>query len=253
MPFRRIPNTTPAVLRALQKARDQYLATPVVAERAISAAQFAALDTSNATSLLSRFTKEVSEADQAQALQAPLTSVTAQKAAQLQMYVSHFHQALDNGIARGFFQAGARSYYGRDVSNPVLPPMSSYQELAEAAAKVDSGETARATAEAGGYQLMANPARDEVNDVALEFNGAWAASKAALAKTDTEKEDVQALYPEAQALAEDLADTIEFFHRKDKVASSRRVKCARWGVVYVFGADETPDPAPNPPTPPPGP
>lgn len=251
MPYRRIPNTTPAVLRALRKARDQYQATPVVADRAISAAQFAQLDTSNPASLLSRFEKEVNEADNAQALQAPLTSGTSIKAAQLQMFVSHFHQALDNGIARGFFQPGARSYYGRDVSNAVLPPMSTYQELAEAAAKVDTGETARATAEAGGYQLMMNPSRDEVNDVALEFNGSWAASKAALTKTDLEKEDVQALYPEAQAFSVDLADSAEFFYRKDKVASSRRVKCKRWGVVYVFAEDETPDP--EEPTPPPGP
>lgn len=237
----------------MKKAREQYLATPDVTQRAISATQFAALDLSNPASLLSRFQKEVSEADNAQALQSPLTSDTGVKTARLQMFVSHFHQALDNGIARGFFSGGARSFYGRDVSNPVLPPMSTHQELAEAAEMIQNGETARATAEGATYQAMSNPSRDEVVDAAAEFNTAWAASKVAAAKTDTEKEEVQALYPEAQALAVDLADTIEFFHRKDKVASSRRVKCARWGVVYVYGADEPPDVDPDPPTPPPGP
>ena len=250
MPYRRLPNTVPAVLRALKAARDQYLATPVVAERAISAAQFAQLDPAVPTSLLNRFIKEVGEADTALALQAPLTSVTSQKAARLEMFVSHFHQALDNGMARGFFPAGARSYYGRDVSNAVLPPMGSYEELAAAAQKVVSGEDTRSETE-DPFQPMANPSQNEVAAVWTEFNTAWTASKAALSKTDTEKEEAMALYPEAQALAGDLADSVEFFYRKDKVASSRRVKCRRWGVVYVFGPGEAPDPEPPGPPPPP--
>ncbi len=253
MPFRRLPNTTASVLRACKAARDQYLATPVVADRAISAAQFAQLDATVPTSLLNRFIKESSEADHALALQAPLTSATSQKAARLEMFVSHFHQALDNGITRGAFAAGSRSFYGRDVSNPVLPPMGSYEELAEAAAKVLSGELARATAEGALYQVMTNPTRDEVEAAAVDFNAAWAASKGALTNTDREQEEAMALYPEALALAIDLADTVEFFYRKDKVASSRRVKCRRWGVVYVFGEGETPDPEDPTPPPPPGP
>ena len=43
----------------------------------------------------------------------------------------------------------------------------------------------------------------------------------------------------------DICDTVEFFYRKDPDASSRRQKCARWGVVYMFEPHETPDPAPG--------
>jgi hypothetical protein len=36
----------------------------------------------------------------------------------------------------------------------------------------------------------------------------------------------------------DICDTVEFFHRKDPDPSSRRAKCARWGVVYVYDDGE---------------
>lgn len=63
--------------------------------------------------------------------------------------------------------------------------------------------------------------------------------------TDKQREELQALYPEAQALAVDICDTVEFFYRKDPEDGSRRTKCARWGVVYVYDQTETP-PAPVP-------
>ena len=61
-----------------------------------------------------------------------------------------------------------------------------------------------------------------------------------------------ALYTEAQALAVDICDTVEFFFRKDPDAGSRRTKCERRGVVYHFEPGEQPAPPadPNPPMPP---
>ncbi len=68
--------------------------------------------------------------------------------------------------------------------------------------------------------------------------------------TDREKEELTALYTEAHALAVDICETVEFFYRKDPVDSSRRSKCMRWGVVYIYD-DGTPVPpeTPTPPTP----
>ena len=79
-----------------------------------------------------------------------------------------------------------------------------------------------------------------------EFNALRAQSRQAQTHTDTQREEAQALYPEAQALAVDICDTVEFFYRKDPNASSRRQKAMRWGVVYLYEPGETPDPAPPP-------
>ncbi len=68
-------------------------------------------------------------------------------------------------------------------------------------------------------------------------------------KTDREREDLSALYAAAYALAVDIIEHVEFFHRKDPDPGSFRTKCQRWGVVYIY-EEAAPDPAPPAPTPP---
>ena len=247
MPSRRLPNTMPAVLRTLKAARDTNKTTPNAADRAITAAQFALLDDAPAAnSLLKRLLKEASDIDLAQAAQGPLTTALAQKGARLTLYVSHFHQVLDLGIARGHFAAGARAYYGRDLHATTIPDLSNYDALEDAAGKTTAGETARQQAEGAAYKPMALPNASEVAGISAEFNTLRAQSRLAQTHTDTQREEAQALYPEAQALAVDLCDTVEFFYRKDPDASSRRQKALRWGVVYLYEPGETPDPVPPP-------
>ena len=252
MASRRLPNSTPAVLRTLRAAHDTYLNTAIAADRAITAEQFAQLNLATPTSMQSRFIKESSDVDIAQAAQSPLTSDLTQKAARLTMFVSHFHQVLDLGIARSDFAIGTRSYYGRDVSATALPDLSTYEAVADAAAKIATGEAARALADGSGYLAMSLPSAGDVGTHEALFLAAFAASQRAQVKTDEERADVSTLYPEAQALAVDLCDTIEFYYRKDPDPASRRAKCSRWGVVYFYEPNETPDPVvpPAPVTPP---
>jgi hypothetical protein len=251
MPTRRLPNTTPAVIRTLKAARDTWKITPVATDRAITADQWAKLDDANPNSLLSRFLKEASDVDLAQAAQAPLTTEVSGLGARLTMHVSHFHQVLDLGIARGTFAAGARSYYGRDVNASAIPDLASYDAVAEAAENIVTGEAARATAEGGSHIPMALPSAAEVGALRGFFLNLHNQSEQAQVNTDTQREELQALYPEAQALAADICDTVEFFYRKDPDDGSRRTKCQRWGVVYIYDQPAAPTPTPTPtPTPP---
>ncbi len=242
MPYRRLPNSMPAVLRTLKAARDTYKNTPVAADRAISAAQFALLDDALPASLLNRLIKEASDVDLAQAAQAPLTTALAQTAARLTMFVSHFHQVLDLGILRGTFAAGARGYYGRDIHATTIPDLSDYDAVQEAADRLTAGETARGIAEGAAYVPMQLPNASEVALLDAQFHTLRSQAQAAEVRTDREQEEASALYPDAQALAVDICDTVEFFYRKDPDASSRRVKAMRWGVVYIYEPNETPDP-----------
>ena len=123
----------PAVLRTLTTARDEYKLTSTVANRAISAAQFAQLDDLIPASLLNRLLKEAHDIDLAQAAQSPLSTALAQEAARTTMYVSHFHQVFDLGVERGDFSAGDRAFYGRPVNATAIPDLSTYQLANEAA------------------------------------------------------------------------------------------------------------------------
>jgi hypothetical protein len=252
MPSRRLPNSFAAVLRTLKTARDKYKATPNAADRAISAAQFAMLtDTGSPESFLTKFEKECSDVDLALAAQGALTSDLSQKAARATMLVSHFHQVFDFAVARGEHPASARRFYGRDIAATELPPLGTYDAVEEAAQKIVDGEAARAAAEGAGYVEMSNPGSTAVQDALTAFGGARNAAESALEKTDREREEAGALYQQALALAVDICDTVEFFYRNDPSASSRRAKCARWGVVYFYGEGETPDTEPPPPPNPP--
>lgn len=248
MPTRRLPNSLAAVLRLLKAAEATYNAT-LPADRAIPTEQFNQINTSNTTSLLSRLIKEANEVDAAQALQAPLTNTTSIAAARCTMFVSHFHRVLDLAIARGDISLGARAYYGRTVTDGPIPDLDTYAAVLAAADKIDTGETQRLLDEGSSQVPMAQPSADQVRTARTAFRNALDNSNAAQARTDEEREDVTPLYTEAQALAVDLMDTVEFFYRADKDPASFRHKCRRWGVVYFFEDHETPDP--ETPTPPP--
>ena len=246
MPSRRLPNSMPAVIRTLKTARDEWKNTPVAADRAISADHWAKLDDAVPTSFLNKLLKEASDVDLALAAQAPLSDQFGQVYARLTLFVSHFHQVLDMGIARGAFPAGARGYYGRDIGATSIPDLSNQIAVMEAAEAIVTGEAARATAEGAAYVAMALPSAAEVATLRTQFLAVLNTRELALVKTDREREELMALYTEAQILAVDICDTVEFFFRKDTNDGSRRTKCERWGVVYHFEPGEQPAPEPAP-------
>ena len=61
MPYRRLPNTIASIIRTLKTARDEWKRTPVAANRAISADQWAQLDETLPAALLSTTTKPAAE------------------------------------------------------------------------------------------------------------------------------------------------------------------------------------------------
>lgn len=252
MPYRRLPNSMASILRTLKTARDAWKNTPLPADRALSTEHWAKLDDADPASFLNRLLKEASDVDLALAAQAPLSTQFGQVYARLTLFVSHYHQVLDMGITRDTFADGARSYYGRDIGSTTIPDLSNQTAVMEAAEKVVTGEAARFTAEAAAHVPMALPSASEVAALRTQFLTLFNQRDQALVKTDREREELMALYTEAQILAVDICDTVEFFFRKDTNDGSRRTKCERWGVVYHFepGEGPAPVPTPTPPTPP---
>ena len=269
MPTRRLPNTTPTVIRLLQTAHDEWKRTPNAPDRAISADQWAQLDDTVAANIFNRLLKANGDVGAAQAAQAPISASLALVAPRLGMFVSHFHQAFDNGVLRGTFAVGARSYYQRTVSATSIPDVSTYDAIAEAADNIVKGEAARALAEGHevtfdsgvtydsgvrfdsttGYVPVMQPNAAEVGALLAQFKTLRDESNEVQKDLDKQREALQALMPDALALATDICDTVEFFYRKDPDASSRRAKCERWGVVYIYDDTTTP-PATTTTTPP---
>ncbi len=233
MPTRILPKSFPAIIRTLTIARDEYLLVTSPTARAISAEQFAKLDAANPASLLSRLLAAASGLNTALATQAPVSEQLAEVFERLAVHVSHFHQVLDLGIARGEFAGGARSYYHREVSATAVPDVSTHAAVAEAAEHVVNGEAARQTAEGAAFIAMSHPTAAQVDALRTEFATLRTQGDTAQVNTGERRDELWTFFDEAQALAVDLCDTVEFFYRKDPDAASRRVKCQRWGVTYL--------------------
>ena len=255
MPHRVLPNSLPTATRCLKKARDQWLLTTVPAERAITAEHWAKLNPDPALtplSFLSRLLKETGEVDIAIGAQGTATDHFSAARKRAAMFVSHFYQVYDLGVARGSYTAAGRSYYGRSITDTAIPDLATEDDLADALDALIKGEADRQTAEGAAFVAMSNPSAAEVTAVRTQFTALRNPKKLALEKTDREREEATALLPEALELCKDIYDTVEYFFRKDTNDASRRVKCERWGVAYAFDPSEpVPPPAPaDPPAPP---
>jgi hypothetical protein len=244
MPSRRLPNTISAVIRTLTTARDAWKKYPDAP--LISAEQFAKLDAASPQSLLSRTLKEAGDVPLALATQAPLTDASNKGLARLTLYVSHFHQIYDFGVARGVFTADGRAYYDRDVGTAILPDLTSATAVLEAAAKIAPGEAKRQAAEGTKYVAMALPSATEVAAVHAEVADLQSKSQVAQAFTALQHNELAAIYPDAQKLAVAICNTVEYHLENDEAyahldAPARRRLARLWGVVYIYDQSETPD------------
>jgi len=241
MPARNLPRTLPSALRVMRRCREQFQMTPAPAEQAIGAAIWAELNPANAAGLLRRLETEMGEAATAQAAAGPATADKQVAAVQLLQHCSHFHQVLDLAIARGRWPASVRTFYGRAAASSVLPAMGTEAELDAVADNIVRGEALRQAAEGGGYAPMTNPTAGDVGSLYSTWRNARLTAAGAAQTADEEAEDVSELLPAALALCLDIFDSVEFFYRKETPDSSRRRKCRRWGVEYLYSSGETPD------------
>ena len=263
MPYRRLPNSLPAVIRQLNAAYEAWDLYPQA--RLIDPAQYDKLDDGPYNDgLIRRLNKEAGDVPLALAAQAPLTDAASRGIAQLTIWVSHFHQVYDLGVARGVFTAGGRAYYGREVNAQKVPNLSSAAEVIEVAGKIGPGEAARRAAEGPTNVAMALPSAAQVTAIYTPVKAQHDASLTAQAFTDLQQNELAALYPEAQRLAVQLCNTVEYrLENADAYQhlspAGRRAIARRWGLVYIYESNETPDPGddnaanttlPVPPTPP---
>ncbi len=242
------PNSLTSTLELLITARDCQINIQPLTDRLLTPEQWAKVRPDDPTSFLNRFIKENREAVEALADQVQETKVMNDLADRCAMFISHFHQEIDNAITRGAVPsgAGARVYYERDATGGPLPFLGTHAAILKEAERIVVGEAARLAAEGQGGVPMTMPSATEVGAVRDEFRDARIAAGNAAVKTDHEREDASGMYPEAHDLANDIIDTVEYANRKDKDAASRRAKCARYGLKYYFAPGETPDPAPTP-------
>lgn len=231
MPYRRLPNSDSTYLDALRSAKTKADVIPL---------ETLAFSESNYNKLkvfYPKFQKEMEERGVALSVQSEATTARIAAEEKCRMFVSHFYQVFNLGIAREKYKVSERAYFQLDISQESLPDLKVGEDLRTYAEYIINGDPKRVAA---GSAEMINPSKAEVEQVYNEYVTKLTDQSAKKDNYEKEQKDVDNLRAEADELIRDIWDEIEFKFRKDESSAMRR-KAREYGVVYISRPGETSD------------
>lgn len=229
MPYRRLPNTDQARIRALKAVVSQGDACDIF-DLAIS------LKTLNEVrNFLSRF-----EAAHAYYMECYERQSKAGRKHQgnvriARLYVSHFIQVLNLAVIRSEIREQHKAYYGLESYGNTVPDLVSEPALAEWGQKIIDGENRRISQ--GGVPIY-NPAIAKVRVYYDVFMDSYEQQKKLQALTANSLEQVAAMRAEADRLILDVWNQVEKKFADLAPASERLNRCKEYGLIYYYRTGE---------------
>ncbi len=228
MPYRRLPNTDAARIKALKTAinhgyendiRSMVIPLPVLEE-----AKFFIKSFENAhTSYVQSLREQTSGSKKCQEL-----------AKRAKLYVSHFIQVLNFCVIRGEIKVESKEFYGLDPDNFLVPDLSTDSAILEWAEKIIKGETDR-TAH-GGIPLY-NPAAAKVKVHYDLFQEAYFSQRIYQNNTLRTLNALSGLREKADQIILEIWNSVES-HFQDLEPEQKLEKCRHLGVVYYYRKGE---------------
>ena len=228
MPYRRLPNTDQARLKALQKAvqraSEEEYSNQVLQYSTLTEAQRFVLQFENQVSQYqNNFNSRVSASRQYRKM--------VQNA---RMYISHFIQVLNLAVVRGEIKKEQKRLYGLDPNVHILPDLSSDEALLEWGERIIKGEEERVRM--GGYPIY-NPSITKVK-VYYDIFKEDQTYKNMYRKNATRVfEDLSELRKQADEIILNIWNTVEN-HYKDFLPYARYTACKAYGVIYYYRTGE---------------
>lgn len=229
MPYRRLPKTDAARLRALKTLLDSNDIYTVrerfIDWKTINRAQpaYDRLLTAAEQYRIS-YAAQVRGADKTDRLQRNAT-----------MYVSHFLQVLMMAVERGEIKKQLLKLYGLDENTSALPDIKSPKGLLKWGSIAVEGEKKRI--KKGGRPIY-NPTIGMVNTHLEIFKDCYEQQKSLRERTARALEDLKTIRPEVDDILLDLWNQIET-HFKDEPAETRICQCRKFGVIYYYKKGES--------------
>jgi hypothetical protein len=228
MPYRRLPNTDLARIRAMKASLKKGIAIPPF-QLAYSQSILIRLKP-----FLASFEKAVDDQRKASDLQANKNKDYLKVYKKAQMYISHFIQVLNFTILRGELPAKVRNFYGFDLDSRKVPSLNAEEELIEIGANLIKGEHNRTMN--GGSPIL-NPKISLVSmhyEKFIELHNNQKKLKENSAKANF---NVASLRTKADQLILELWNEIEKYF-DELEPTEKRKKCEEYGLVYVFRKTE---------------
>jgi hypothetical protein len=228
MPYRRLPTTDQARIRALQAALAHHT-DQATQKEILSDSVFMELK-----NFLPRFQNAVSYFDLSQKTQTKRAQEYSELVKKARIYVSHFIQVVNMGIARGELKPEVRKFYQLKNEEKAIPNLLTEKSLAEWGKIIIEGDQKRILA--GGNPIY-NPSIALVKVNYEKFYDAWKNQKVLQANTVRNLKQVTSMRKEANSLVVKIWNEIETYYSgfPDEI---KREKGLRHGLVYVFRKSE---------------
>jgi len=228
MPYRRLPNTDNARIKALKRAFDLGTDLPPF-KLAFSQAMF-----HQVKSNLPNFENAISEHRNAMNLHAEKNKDYHQKMKKAKLYISHFIQVVDMSIIRGEQQPEIRNYYGLNEDERKLPAMNTEEEVIHWGRKLIEGERER---KMKGAAPITNPTVAVVQVHYDKFLEAYNNQKSLKKRSMNAHMNLDQLRENIDGIIQQTWNEVEDTF-KDLPEEIRREKATEYGVVYVFRRNE---------------
>lgn len=228
MPYRRLPNTDAARLKALKTAARKGKELPPF-KLAFSQGAFSQVDL-----FINSFEKTMAHYKAAYIVQVERNKEYQAIQRKAKLYVSHFIQVLNMSIARGELPEQIRSFYGMDQDLRKLPELNTDKDLLEWGKKIIKGETDRISR---GQTPLTNPTIAVVKVRFENFVDAFNHQKVHQQNTHRTQVELENLRRKADEIILRIWNEVEDTF-KDLPDHERREKAKEYGLVYVYRKNE---------------
>lgn len=225
MPYRRLPNTDQARLRALHSALE--MAEHVGVSSMLITPKMH-LDTKMFTPL---FEQTIMQYNDARDLQSALSKQVDSASKMAKMYLSHFIQVFNMCVARGEIKKEMRLSLGLKENDDSVPAIETVSQILDWGKKVVEGEEKRS-----GNRIY-NPSIAVVKVKVQQLKEVHNKHQDLLQTIQKHHSKVEAIRPKADALILELWNEIEK-RLESSSAEERREIASRYGIVYIYRPSE---------------
>jgi len=228
MPYRRLPNTDNARLRALKKAASQGELIPPF-KLAFSQATL-----QKVRHFVRDFEHAIIVQKEANGLQVTSSKEYLKLQKKAKLYISHFIQVLNFAILRGELPSSAKKFYGLKETETKLPSLNTDKEIILWGERIIKGEADRLV---NGGNYITNPTIAVVRVRFETFVNAYRSQKLRQETTNRALTKISGLRAEADSIILSVWNEVEAtFGELSDV--EKREKSSEYGLVYVFRKNE---------------
>ena len=228
MPYRRLPNTDKARIKALKNAsiKGQEI---LPFKLAFSQSVFQKVQ-----SFLPTFEYTMLQHNQAYTIQVNKNKEYLKVLKKVKLYISHFIQVVNMAILRGDLSPSVRKYYGIDENDKNLPLLNTESDIIKWGEKIIKGETLRSLK---GFSPITNPTIAVVKVRYEKFLEIYNYQKILQKNSSRSLKGLALLRPQADEIILNVWNEVENSF-KNLPEDLKREKAKNYGLVYVFRKNE---------------